>query len=189
MSRSSGDDLGGGPPPPHGTYWVVAGEFLAGPYPGSTNPAEHRAKVAALVDAGIRTFINLTEENEKNLAGRPFEPYEHLVSEYCRNSPAVCLRFAIRDLSVPTPELMVAILNATDESLRADRPVYVHCWGGVGRTGLVVGCWLTRHGLARGNNVLEEIRHLRRAEQERGSRPSPETEAQRRFLLAWQEGT
>src|SRR5437879_6441539 len=101
MSRASGDDPGGGPPPPHGTYWVVAGEFLAGPYPGSTNPAEHRAKVAALV----------------------------------------------------------------------------------------VACWLIRYGLARGNNVLEEIRHLRRAEQERGSRPSPETEAQRRFLVAWQEGT
>ena len=23
--------------------------------------------------------------------------------------------------------------------------VYVHCWGGVGRTGTVVGCWLVRH--------------------------------------------
>ena len=189
MLRASGDDLGGGPPPPRGTYWVVAGVLLAGPYPGSTNPAEHRAKVAALVDTGIRTFINLTEESEKNLAGRPFEPYEHLVSESCRDSPAVCLRFAIRDLSVPAPEQMVATLDAIDESLQADRPVYVHCWGGVGRTGLVVGCWLIRHGLAHGNNVLETIRYLRRAEQERGSRPSPETEAQRRFLLAWHEVT
>ena len=24
--------------------------------------------------------------------------------------------------------------------------MYLHCWGGVGRTGTVVGCWLVRHG-------------------------------------------
>ena len=34
---------------------------------------------------------------------------------------------------------MNRILNEIDSSLSADRPVYVHCWGGKGRTGAVVG--------------------------------------------------
>jgi protein-tyrosine phosphatase len=65
--------------------------------------------------------------------------------------------------------------------------VYVHCWGGVGRTGTVVGCWLLRHGMATPDNVIETIRLLRRADPVRGHRPSPETPEQRRFILDWRE--
>ncbi|MFZ5949388.1 MAG: fused DSP-PTPase phosphatase/NAD kinase-like protein [Candidatus Rifleibacteriota bacterium] len=32
--------------------------------------------------------------------------------------------------------------------MAAGKPVYVHCWGGLGRTGVVVGCWSRRHGEA-----------------------------------------
>jgi protein-tyrosine phosphatase len=37
-------------------------------------------------------------------------------------------------------ELMTTILDAIDESMTAGKPVYVHCWGGMGRTGTVIGC-------------------------------------------------
>lgn len=33
-------------------------------------------------------------------------------------------------------------------ALAAGQTVYVHCYGGIGRTGTVVGCWLVRHGLS-----------------------------------------
>ncbi|MSR27507.1 MAG: hypothetical protein EXS06_10930, partial [Planctomycetaceae bacterium] len=38
-----------------------------------------------------------------------------------------------------SPEGYDAILADIDAELAAGRPVYVHCWGGVGRTGTVVG--------------------------------------------------
>ncbi len=112
-------------PPTSSSYWVVPGLLLAGAYPGDPDPDEHRAKVQALLDAGIRTFDNLMEEHETNYAGEPFVPYQDLASQL---GPEVrCVRHAIRDLSAPMPALMKAILDAIDVSLAASSPVYVHC--------------------------------------------------------------
>ena len=45
----------------------------------------------------------------------------------------------IRDFSVPAPDDLVATLDAIDAELAAGGIVYVHCWAGCGRTGVVVG--------------------------------------------------
>ncbi len=37
-------------------------------------------------------------------------------------------------------------LDAIDEEIARGGVVFVHCWAGCGRTGVVVGCWLVRHG-------------------------------------------
>jgi len=85
--------------------------LLAGAYPGDPDPDEHQAKLHALLDAGIRMFVNLMEEDETNYAGEPFVAYQELAEQLC---PDVrCYRHAIPDLSAPTPALMTAILDAT----------------------------------------------------------------------------
>jgi len=163
-------------PPTSSSYWVVPGLLLAGACPGDPDADEHRAKVQALLDAGIRTFVNLMEEDETNYAGEPFVPYQDLAKQLC---PDVrCYRHAIRDLSAPTRALMTAILDAIDDSLAAGSPVYGHCWGGVGRTGTVIGCWLLRHGHAASGNVLDVLMGLRKQDQERRHRMSPESAEQ-----------
>jgi protein-tyrosine phosphatase len=95
------------------------------------------------------------------------------------------VRSATQDLFVPSVEQMQTILDTIDESLEAGRAVYVHCWGGVGRTGTVVGCWLLRHDLAEPTNVLDTVMKLRKQDRERGQRMSPETAAQQRFVKKW----
>ena len=77
-------------------YWVVEGQFLAGAYPGSIDPQEHRLKVQTLLGAGIRTFINLTELTERGRNGRPFVAYEPVVQELSDDAPErpQCQRFA-----------------------------------------------------------------------------------------------
>lgn len=64
--------------------------------------------------------------------------------------------------------------------------MYVHCWGGVGRTGTVVGCYLVRSGLS-GDEALARIRQLRRNEAT-ANRPSPETDEQRNMVRSWRAG-
>lgn len=169
--------------PTSSSYWVVPGLLLCGAYPGDQDPDERRAKVQVLVGAGVQTFINLMEEDETNYAGEPFVPYDDLAREFCAD--AQCVRYPIKDLSVPLPADMDVILAAIDESLAAKRPVYVHCWGGVGRTGTVIGCWLLRHGHANPGNVLDVLMGLRKQDRERRHRMSPESAEQQRFVKGW----
>ena len=166
------------------SYWVAPGLLLAGAYPGDPDPAEHDRKVKTLVGAGIRLFVNLMEEDETDHAGHPFVPYQDLAARLCPE--IACVRYPIPDLSAPTASQMTAILDAIDAAVGAGKPVYVHCWGGVGRTGTVVGCWMLRHRLAEPSDVLDELTRLRRRDKERRNRMSPETAAQQRFVKSWQ---
>jgi protein-tyrosine phosphatase len=44
------------------------------------------------------------------------------------------------------PETMAKIIAAIHRAMAEDGITYVHCWGGVGRTGLAVACWLQEDG-------------------------------------------
>jgi len=172
-------------PPTSSSYWVVPDLLLAGAYPGSPDTDEHRLKVEAIVGAGIRKFVNLMEPDEANYAGDSFVSYQDLARQL--RPEIVCVRHQIRDGSIPTVQQMVGILDAIDASVTAGKPVYVHCWGGVGRTGTVVGCWLLRHGLAGPADVLKTLMRLRQQDQERPHRMSPETGEQARFVQQWRD--
>lgn len=174
-------------PPVDRSYWVVDGMFLAGAYPGSPVAAQHRQRIEGLWHAGLRTFVSLMEETERNNARQLFTPYYDVLQELAArsNESAAHLRFAVRDLSVPTPAVMQSILDAIDHSLKADRSVYLHCFGGVGRTGTVVCCWLLRHGFATPTTVVPLLGQLRRADRHACGRRAPETSAQIEFVESW----
>ena len=154
-------------------YWVVPGKLLAGEYPGTQEEKEARKKVAKLTDAGVAAFIDLTEECE-------LEPYAAWTGQ------AEHLRFGIPDVSVPSShERTAATLDAIDERMDAGKLVYVHCWGGVGRTGLIIGCWLARH-CGSGSEALERIAELWETCPKSKWRPeSPETQDQKDYVRNW----
>jgi len=170
-------------PPTRSSYWVEPGRLLAGAYPGAQDPEVHCRKIQALLDAGVRVFVNLMQEGETNHDGEPFVPYEDVVRQRCPD--ATCVRFSIRDLSVPSVPGLATILDAIDQSIDAGKTVYVHCWGGVGRTGTVVACWLLKHKRSTHENVIDNLKTLRRQDRERGYRPCPESAEQRQFVQTW----
>ncbi|MGI6350088.1 MAG: protein-tyrosine phosphatase family protein [Armatimonadota bacterium] len=176
-------------PVPHPrSYWVEPGTFIAGSYPGDLGKREAEAKLAALLDAGVRSFMNLMEPDEVDSSGNLFRPYEALCRQLAqsRGIEVAFHRMPIHDESVPTPDHMARILDVIDAEMRRG-VVYVHCWGGRGRTGTVVGCWLARHGRAVGDEALRRVQHLRRHE-ETASKLSPQTECQREMVRRWREG-
>jgi protein-tyrosine phosphatase len=82
---------------------------------------------------------------------------------------------------------MKNILDAIDLSLAGGQRIYIHCWGGVGRTGTTVGCYLVRHGKS-GQEALDHLTALWQKVPKRFAHPrSPETEEQMQFVLNWKE--
>lgn len=64
--------------------------------------------------------------------------------------------------------------------------VYVHCYGGIGRTGVIASCYLVRRGLT-GDEALAEIARLRQGTPD-GHRLSPETPDQAARVREWNIG-
>src|SRR5260370_8939095 len=113
------------------SYWVMPGRLLAGEYPGGANDTDARQRLARLHEAGVDSFVDLTEDGE-------LPPYRHLLPKH-----ADYLRVGIVDTGVPnnvaqTRELLAALRAA----LARGRRVYVHCRPRIGRTGRIIWCFL-----------------------------------------------
>ena len=64
------------PPRPFArSFWVAPGKLLAGYYPGDLDPAQELVKLRALLAAGVRSFVDLTHELDRDHGGRPLAPY------------------------------------------------------------------------------------------------------------------
>ena len=162
------------PRPITNCYWVVCGKLLAGEYPRNFDDPTSREKVASLADAGVNVFIDLTEDGE-------------LFSYRQWLGTATHSRFPIKDGSIPRSAAQtVEILDAIDHHIDAGLTVYVHCWGGIGRTGTIIGCWLARHGYV-GQDALDRLQELWQECPKSRYRKSPETPEQRDYILGWQE--
>jgi len=177
------------PTPQERCYWVVEELLLAGAYPGRLDRNEHTQKLTCLWEAGMRTFINLVEEDERNADGDSFVRYDDLLREMAAKGKTRVshLRFPIRDRSITSVDRMRSILDAIDLSLMNKTPVYLHCYAGIGRMGTVVCCWLLRHGIAQPNSVLDLLTSLRKADEQRFWRTAPENNDQCQFVLNWPE--
>lgn len=160
----------------HG-WWVAPGDLLAGEYP--IDRAGSPTKLRILVDAGIRTFVDLTTPADRLL------PYEATMEELASERSLALRRasFPIPDVSVIAVEGYTPIVDLIDAEIAEGRPVFVHCWGGVGRTGTVIGCWLVRHGRTP-DEALAEI-EARRAGTRKAHRRAPEAKHQIQMISTW----
>jgi protein-tyrosine phosphatase len=171
------------PRPHRNCYWLVPGVLLADEYPRTPDEAGSRAKLRATLQAGVRYFVDLTEAHER------LEPYEALLHQEA-SALNLCItheRHPIRDLDVPrAPAALRALING----LRAPRDgaTYLHCWGGIGRTGTVIGCLLVELGFS-GPQALDLIAMKWRVMEKRHRHPrSPQTNGQVAYIEAWECG-
>lgn len=160
--------------PPIRDSYVVDEGLLAGEYPGASDPRDATRRLASFRRARVGVFVDLTHPADT------LEPYDHLLDGARR------LHHPIVDMSTTTIPHMTRILDDVDSALDAGERVYVHCWGGIGRTGTVVGCWLVRHGLD-GGDPIRRIAELRRRVLD-SFMPSPQTTAQRQMVTGWKQG-
>ncbi len=163
-------------------YTVLPGKLYAGQYPRNKDDSSSRVKLGGLLDAGVTVCIDLTEPGEHRL-----EPYDALLEELARERGVSHRhrRFAIPDMGVCSRTTLGEIHAAIDSALEAGETVYVHCWGGHGRTGLVIGTWLVSHGLVRAASAVHALTVLRE-NMPKGQHPSPETAEQIGMLESYE---
>ena len=168
------------------SYWVIPGQFLAGFFPGDLSPDVQTAKLQGLLNLGCSKVINLMQHNEKDHSGKPFQSYaEEMATLSSAGGRQVDLiRFEIPDLGLPAASDLTQLLIQIDQWLDEGQVVYLHCWGGRGRTGTVVGSWLARHGET---VPLERLRTLT-AHAPQFFPAIPETIAQRQWVSTWEVG-
>ena len=144
-------------------YFVVPGRLLAGEYPNSTDLDRAPRKRQALLNAGVTSIVDLTEPREPNLSGVRLEPYRDLLMEQAkdRGIKVKYARFAIPDNSVIHDEGYDDILAHIQGELDAGEVIYAHCYGGKGRTGTVVGCWLIDSEGVDYDGALRRLEELR----------------------------
>jgi protein-tyrosine phosphatase len=168
------------------SYWAVPGRILAGRCPGSIDSDGVHDDISALLDAGVTLIVNLMEVEETEILKRYFESYETHLEELggARGRAVRLVRFPIRDRSVPTVVRMRSILETIRQELAAGGVVYVHCLGGIGRTGTVVGCYLAEMGHS---NPLADLQNLTASEGDYFW-PTPQTQEQHAFVENWRPG-
>ena len=175
--------------PTPNSYWVLPDRFAAGEYPGGKDDHEARDNLRILLGARFNHFINLTEDGERTNVGN-LKPYAKIAEEEARGLGLTVRheRHPIVDVRVPrSPKQMARILDAIDNALNDGSVVYVHCRGGVGRTGTVVGCWLVRSGLT-GDAALRQIAQWWQGMAIVHKYPkSPETPEQEEYVRNWTE--
>lgn len=162
------------PRPLDNSYWVFPQSLLAGEYPGGRSPAETESRLNSLYQAGIDSFIDLTEVGER-------QPYQHLLTSSCEY-----LRAPIIDSHVPLNVAeTVSVLAAIRGGLSRGKRVYVHCQAGIGRTGLVIGCYLAEIE-SNGKTALKALNRLwLQSERAKSWSRVPQTSEQADYVRNW----
>ncbi len=156
-------------------YWAEVGQLMAGEYPRTFDLEASREKLSRILDCGVTSFLDLTAPEDG------LQPYTDILPDRQFRHR----QMTIRDMDVPPIEQMTNILGYLGDELKAGQCVYVHCWGGIGRTGTVMGCHWVQCGLT-GEEALAKIaQHWQVMAKRRRFPQSPQTQAQRDFVLNW----
>ena len=157
-------------------WWVEPRRLLAGEYPASRSPGKTAEKIRLLVEAGVESIVDLTTPEDR------LDSYQEAL-----NVATDKARRSIRHFAHPIPDMGVIDQDGYDRiiacihgEMDAGRTVYVHCWGGKGRTCTVVGCLLIDGGLDY-DGAIKRIAELR-AGTRKASEPCPESSSQHRVL-------
>lgn len=171
--------------------WVIPGRLIQGAYPGHQDAFQHEIIVRKVLAAGVDVFVCVQTKRELEKRFRPYratademreEENQSLVAEGQESKGKLWYVLCqVPDGWVTEDVQIVRAMLRVEEHLRAGRVVYLHCWGGHGRSGTLTSLLLARmYGLS-GEQAMEicgRLHECRRRKDRRGI-GSPQTRIQR----------
>eukprot|EP00884_Botryococcus_braunii_P010045 jgi/Botrbrau1/19041/Bobra.0100s0068.2 len=136
--------------------WVVKDRVLAGAFPGSVCDDDTDQLLVRLLRLGINVFVCLQLEVDLNTQesqwrnGTSLRPYfqdlkKILQTGRVRNARrAEFIHLPIEDGGVAPDDSMDMLANMCLQRIKDGDKLYIHCWGGHGRTGTLVALLLAR---------------------------------------------
>jgi len=139
--------------------WVIPGRLLVGAYPASDDDDETFELISSILKMGVRKFVCLQSEYQANApvqawrSGEALRPYYDDVQEIVAQKDVIQefegfnvvdskdLSFdhcPIIDCGVTDDSKVLALAQKLVCDLARGEVIYLHCWGGHGRTGTVV---------------------------------------------------
>jgi len=188
--------------------WLIPGHLMCGHYPGACpsrqNSDEEITKNLALIrDAGVCTFVCLQDELPPQDADWPddgiekkserapwakgnFKNYRKFMPMTYEN-PATYVHYKLPDLSVAkTLNDLDEIVSYLVERIKNGNKIYIHCWGGRGRTGLISTCILgALYNEIDAEEALDRVQTAYSLREPWRKSLSPETEEQRSQVRDW----
>jgi hypothetical protein len=165
------------------SYWVEPGRLLAGEHPGHWDESVTRRRIVGLLDAGMDVFIDLTCSKEA------VYPYRAQLKKVCsdRGITAEYVSHPLPENSVPRlAEDVTAVLRVIQSALERGERAYVHCNGGVGRTGMIIGCWLVERGFDPEGALDELTRRFATMPKAKNCRLTPTSSLQAEWVENWE---
>eukprot|EP00026_Physarum_polycephalum_P018700 Phypoly_transcript_20383.p1 GENE.Phypoly_transcript_20383~~Phypoly_transcript_20383.p1 ORF type:complete len:171 (+),score=19.56 Phypoly_transcript_20383:103-615(+) len=129
----------------NGFSWVLDNKL------GGMRLPQVESELAAIVTKyNIRLVVSLTEQPIQCLTNL----YEELAIVQFYHSP-------ISDFSVPSIAQAHEIVSEMDQTISAGHAVVVHCHAGMGRTGMILACYLTAKGNMSAQHAVDLVRKKR----------------------------
>lgn len=135
------------------SHWLIKGRVLVGSCPGThcydrtTNKKRRcsretvQTELSALQAAGVSQFFNFQQRMEEKQCKPYYVTQLERVWSGHGDTPGVN-RFPIVDGGTFSGAELSTIMAAVEESLRAGHVIYLHCYGGHGRAGIVAAMTL-----------------------------------------------
>ncbi len=159
---------------PTGYSYRVDDNVWAGEYPvWEWDESARMRQLKLFIDFGINCFLDLTESGE-------MPPYAPLLPDHIGRCS-----FPIPNGSIPDGVGQVADMFRSLDKMLAARPdvkLYIHCVGGVGRTGMMVACYYIYFKGMTADEALAEMRRRFASHGRSAWMTAPETQAQIDFI-------
>eukprot|EP00049_Salpingoeca_infusionum_P019972 m.363349 g.363349 ORF g.363349 m.363349 type:complete len:394 (+) comp22106_c0_seq1:62-1243(+) len=143
------------------THWVVPGYLLCGSSPEQMQ--NQPAELQTLLDAGVTVFVSLQTRYPEYYSGDA--PYYEVIGgdpsdpETSTTAPWF-LHMPIDDFSVAPLQAIMDFLEHLVQLMLQGHTIYLHCFGGHGRTGTVASMMVSLLGQHNDAAALQAFKHL-----------------------------